>query len=398
MASLLFVSQYLAAQDAAPQLDAIIPWEGWNELGPGGGYGGIEERSFMEWLMENWVAPNRHPQAEGVELLEGFLNPEYHLENIDVPALVCASFSDHTLHTYDTFEAFMRMSSEQKWLYNHRSQKWGRFYSAEALELQKRFFDRFLKGKADAMDDVPAVRLEVHENRFDHKVVHAEEWPLSDTRYETYYLDETTDRLLQESPAEEGSKQLSREPVADLDNRAVFDFKFDEDTHIVGYPSLNLWVEGNDTEDIEFFFGIKKLDKNGDEVYFFANSGGNPNAPASMGWQRATRRPRDPERSWQGHPYPAQRTEPLPEGIFDLDIQLMPFGTTFWAGETLRLVIQCWSAEGQFTGGELLGVDWERLQTGPATIHTGPEYSSQLNLPVVDNLNVAEVNRGEGEQ
>jgi len=41
------------------------------------------------------------------------------LENIDVPALICASWSDHGLHTRGSIEGFTRISSRQKWLYTH---------------------------------------------------------------------------------------------------------------------------------------------------------------------------------------------------------------------------------------------------------------------------------------
>jgi hypothetical protein len=39
------------------------------------------------------------------------------LEKIEVPALVCANWSDHGLHTRGSIEAFERISSAQKWLF-----------------------------------------------------------------------------------------------------------------------------------------------------------------------------------------------------------------------------------------------------------------------------------------
>src|SRR3546814_6434635 len=64
------------------------------------------------------------------------------LENIDVPALVCASFSDQSLHTRGSFEGFRRIASTQKWLYTHRGPKWATFYYPAALAAQARFLDR----------------------------------------------------------------------------------------------------------------------------------------------------------------------------------------------------------------------------------------------------------------
>ncbi|NEQ54862.1 MAG: hypothetical protein F6K11_32855 [Leptolyngbya sp. SIO3F4] len=45
------------------------------------------------------------------------------LEEITVPMLVCASFSDHGLHTMGSFRAFMKARSQHKWLYTHRTGK-----------------------------------------------------------------------------------------------------------------------------------------------------------------------------------------------------------------------------------------------------------------------------------
>ena len=73
---------------------------------------------FDEW----WAAKNRS------------------IEDIEVPALVCGSFSDHNLHTRGSFEGFRRIGSPHKWLYTHRGQKWATYYSEEGLRLDFRTF------------------------------------------------------------------------------------------------------------------------------------------------------------------------------------------------------------------------------------------------------------------
>ena len=83
------------------------------------------------------------------------------LENIEVPALVCANWSDHGLHTRGSIEGFERISSKQKWLFTHGRKKWETFYGEEALAWQKRFLDHFLRDFDNGMDRVPRVRLEV---------------------------------------------------------------------------------------------------------------------------------------------------------------------------------------------------------------------------------------------
>ena len=51
------------------------------------------------------------------------------LEQIDLPMLVCGSFSDHGLHTTGSCRAFIKAKSKHKWLYTHRSGKWTVYYS-----------------------------------------------------------------------------------------------------------------------------------------------------------------------------------------------------------------------------------------------------------------------------
>ena len=62
------------------------------------------------------------------------------LERIEVPILVCGSFSDQQLHSRGSFRAFERVASPQRWLYTHRGGKWATYYSPEALAFQSRFF------------------------------------------------------------------------------------------------------------------------------------------------------------------------------------------------------------------------------------------------------------------
>jgi len=59
----------------------------------------------------------------------------------------------------------------------------------------------------------------------------------------------------------------------------------------------------------------------------------------------------------------------------------MPTATRFRAGETLRLVIQSWSDPGQWEGGETR--HWAAIQHGHTHLHTGPQASSRLLLPIL---------------
>ena len=305
----------------------------------------------------------------------------YDTSRISVPALVCASFSDQELHTWDTFDAYGRIQSDHKWLFNHRRQKWGAYYGADELALQKAFLDRFLKGAEDAMDDVPPVRLEINESRDLYKVLTAEEWPLPQTSYETWHLDATTGTVGTNEPTEAGTVEIAPAPVDDTSNRAVFDHTFDADTDLVGHMVLTLDIEAIGTNDADLFVGIEKLDPSGNEVYFYSASGGNANGPVTRGWLRASKRTLNTERSTTWRPVLDLSTDvPLtPSEVTTVTIPLMPSGTTFRAGETLRVVVQSWSTPGQWEGGE--SRVWDTNQDGSTRVHTGPGHSAHLLVP-----------------
>ena len=129
------------------------------------------------------------------------------LENIEVPALVCASWSDHGLHTRGSIEGFERISSRQKWLFTHGRKKWETFYGEEALAWQKRFLDHFLRDVDNGMDRVPKVRLEVRKAYYEQEVRSEESWPLSSVQPALLYLCANTGSLQREPVASEGKVQ-----------------------------------------------------------------------------------------------------------------------------------------------------------------------------------------------
>ena len=102
------------------------------------------------------------------------------LDQITIPMLVCASFSDHGLHTAGSFRAFVKSKSSQKWVYTHRTGKWDAYYSPEVQQLTKEFMDCFLKDDTSSgfLQRAP-VRLEVRSSRdVIHEVRDEQEWPL----------------------------------------------------------------------------------------------------------------------------------------------------------------------------------------------------------------------------
>ena len=74
----------------------------------------------------------------------------------------------------------MRAASKHKWLEAHGIEHWTHFYTDYGRELQKRFFDYFLKGEKNGWDKQPPVQLQVrHLDRFVERA--EDEWPLART-------------------------------------------------------------------------------------------------------------------------------------------------------------------------------------------------------------------------
>ncbi|MEM1266912.1 MAG: CocE/NonD family hydrolase [Pseudomonadota bacterium] len=399
--SFLCISQYLAAAtpdgDAAPTaLKCIIPWEGISDI-----YrdlacrGGVPDIGFLNFwwhtevkgplnnTLEQYLATEEAIPTEALRR-----HPFYDdywkkkappLPKIEVPMLLCASFSDHELHTFGSFRAYEKASSEQKWIYTHRSGKWTEFYKPESLALQKDFMDRFLKGVPNRFDTLPPVRVEVRKDGatpFD--VRWEQSWPLEDTEYTPLYL--RSGNAL--SMAEEGS---AGEVVYDgTTGQAVFEHVFEEPTELTGYAKLKLWIEaragaGDTTppDDMVLCCFLDKRDAKGRSVRFYGAVGQDQDM-ISRGYGRAVRRELDAAVSTPWQPVPlCARDEPLVPGeAVPLEIAFCPSGTFFEAGERLALIV---SAR-DIVHAPIFKKDTS-VNRGRHVLHFGGRYDTHLLVP-----------------
>jgi uncharacterized protein len=244
------MSQWRVAALKPPHLRAIVPWEGVTDLYREFAFhGGIPETKFVPtWfkiriqggrnrrfpLAEDFLAEReRHPLDDAY-----WSSKRATLEDIAVPALVCASWSDHGLHTRGSIEGFERISSREKWLFTHGRKKWETFYSEEALALQKRFLDCFLSGVDNGMIREPRIRLEVRRSYYRHDVRHEESWPIASVQSMLLYLCASTFGL-QREPMEKESRVQYRSAGKREKHRASFSFRFDQTTELTGSMRLN---------------------------------------------------------------------------------------------------------------------------------------------------------------
>jgi uncharacterized protein len=382
--SYLAVAQWYAASTRPPHLKAIIPWEGVSDRYRDTRFpGGVPESLFsVEWKKRN--VAGQLTDAEIAEMLDPVGNQKEiegrpSLEEIIAPALICASWSDHGLHTRGGFEAFRRISSQQKWLYTHGRKKWEEYYSDEALKFQERFFDYFLKGTDNGMMETPRIRLEVRESQDVYTVRDENEWPLARTDYRRLYLDARDGNLRFEEVGQEG--KVTYDPAS---GGAQFDLTFDRDTELTGHMKLRLWVSIEGADDMDLIVGIRKLDTTGREVHFYGTAmSAYVRGIVTRGWLRVSQRELDEERSTPWQPVLKHRGEKRlkPGEIVAVEIEILPSSTLFRKGETLRLAVQ---------GRDLIeGPPWGWLgyrrlvNKGVHTIYAGGRYDSYLLVPVI---------------
>ncbi|MEM8615028.1 MAG: CocE/NonD family hydrolase [Cyanobacteria bacterium P01_H01_bin.105] len=402
--SFLAITQYHVAACQAyggppPSLGCISPWEGltdpYQDLFTRSGLTELGFPAFW-WSTEVKTTINGTPgdfiNFEGTIPTNFVENHPFYddfwqekaakLEEITVPMLVCGSFSDHGLHTMGSFRAFMKVRSQHKWLYTHRTGKWDAYYSPEVQALTRSFMDCFLKGDtSNGFLAMPPVRLEVRASLKEiHKVRQENEWPLARTDYKKLYLADQQSLSLERIPA---SKELAYSAVKE---RATFLYEFTEDTELTGYMKLRLWIEarsGNTNketpDDIGLYIAVNKLDKDKKSVHFYG-SVGNSKDMVTRGWGRASLRELNPVESTEWNPVlSADRELKLKPGeIVPLDIALYPSSTFFAAGDALQLIVS--PREIIPSPPYFKDVSFNR---GLCVIHVGGNFDSHLLVPKI---------------
>ena len=105
-----------------------------------------------------------------------------------MPFLSAGNWGGLGLHLRGNVIAFEQAASKQKWLEMHTDTHFASMYLAEAVALQMRFFDHFLKGEENGFDREPPVLLTIRDPRGFIRRKESE-WPLARTSGSRYALD-----------------------------------------------------------------------------------------------------------------------------------------------------------------------------------------------------------------
>ena len=295
--SYLAIVQWRIAQLNPPHLACINPWEGYTDAYRDHTHcGGIPETKFThftDWSCqfsnnktESWYACH---QAH--EMLDDYNESKRadDLSAVSVPAYVVADWGDFGLHTRGALNGFTYIGSKQKWLEVHGRKKWQYYYQSSSLARQEAFYQQFLKNEPSEVDSWPPVRIEIRDEAYKGCVRDEQEWPIKRTRFAQKYLRANSGEICDEPRYEHSS--VSYDALSNMEN-AQFVYVFKEETELTGSMRLRLWVSTTESDDMDIFVQLDKLNLGGQKVPFVAFSMFDT-GPLGLGWLRASHRELD---------------------------------------------------------------------------------------------------------
>ncbi|HWV53417.1 CocE/NonD family hydrolase [Pseudorhodoplanes sp.] len=307
----------------------------------------------------------------GDEIRAHPLDDDYHKarspdwSKITVPFLSAANWGGQGLHPRGNFEGFVRAASKQKWLEAHGIEHWTHFYTDYGRELQLRFFDHFLHGKANGWDRQPRVLLQVrHIDRFEQRS--ETEWPLKRTRWTKFFL-QPDGTLSTKASAKPNSMTFD----AMGDGATFITAPIERDTELTGPSALKLFVSSS-TRDADIFAILRVFSPDLKEVVF--QGAIDPHTPIAQGWLRASHRKLDRKLTKPWRPYHSHdEKQPLKRGeVAELDVEIWPSSIVIPKGYRIALTIRGKDYEyGGASGGRLSNFKNELKGCGPF-LHDDP--------------------------
>jgi hypothetical protein len=426
------VTAWLVAATRPPHLAAMIAWEGYVDYYRGPTHHGGIRSEFQDAWWQRQVArvqygvgerglrnPNTGEPVAGPvtlsdaelarnrvdlirELKTRALDDEWYrarsadVTKITVPVLSAANWGGQGIHPTGNFEGFERSGSEDKWLEAHGDTHFAHFYSPYGHDIQRRFFDHFLKDIENGWHREPPVQLNIRRpgERFELRKEH--EWPLARTQWTRYYLGPSPPTLGSEPPAAASSVSYA----AMGDGLTFWLPPTTEELEITGPMAAKLFIS-SETSDADLFLILRLFDPDGDEVTFEGAT--DPNVPVAMGWLRASHRELDPQRSRPYQPHHRhRRTQPLVAGqIYELDVEIWPSCIVVPPGYSIALTIrgkdyvyegeldtygQSFTYATRGTGGMTHADPGDRppeIFDSTVTLHTSPTHPSYVLLPII---------------
>jgi predicted acyl esterase len=250
-----------------------------------------------------------------------------------VPFLSSANWGGQGLHPRGNFEAFTQAASKGKWLESHGIEHWTEFYTDYGREIQKAFFDYYLKGERNGWDKRPRVQLQVrHVDKFVERF--EDEWPIARTQWTRFYLH--PGNTLKAEP----NSEKATVTYAGLGDGVTFlSEPLEKETEITGPLAARLWVSSS-TEDADLFLVFRVFAPDLKEVVF--QGALDPHTPVAQGWLRTSHRKLDKNLSTEYRPFHTHdEKQPLTPGeAVGLDVEIWPTSIVVPKGYCIALSVR----------------------------------------------------------
>ena len=424
-------NQWRAAAMQPPHLAAICVWEGWHDnYRDGNRHGGIlcsfrknwqdmqvktvqhgvgergrkhpvtgELACGPETLSEEELINNRENMAAQL-LAHEWDGPYYrersaNLARVQVPLLSAANWGGHGLHLRGNLEGFVGAASTQKWLEAHGGSHWAPFYTDYGVNMQKKFFNYFLKGEQNGWDQEPRIRLQVRHPGEKFVERHETEWPLARTQWTHFYLN-PHDMSLSRTPVQ-ASGSVTYEAMGE---GVTFSTPpLTEPMELTGPSALKLFLSSS-TVDADVFAVLRVFDPQGVEVVF--QGALDPHSPISLGWLRASHRKLDAARSLPYRPFHShdEKQALVPGQVVELDVEIWATCIVVPVGYRVALTLRGKDYEWDGPAASLSNMKHPMKGCGPfvhddpedrplevfggqVTLHFGTDQSASVLLPVI---------------
>ncbi len=418
--------QWMIAAQRPRHLAAILPWQGtYDFYRDRTRQGGILGSGFLRRWWNRSVLRNQHGNpdtpltdidtglrntgpaslapgelaANRVEYIENLLarplnGPWYEersarLDRIRIPALVVANWGGLGLHLRGTILGWLGIASREKWLKIQSGSYFLTFLLPGSVALQRKFFDRYLKGANNGWEREPKVEVAVRAaDDTVKRVVRDTQWPLAETKWTRFYLDASNLTLGAATP----EKTASATYAAIGEGVTFSTAPLERELEFAGPIKAKLWVSSS-TDDMDLFATLRAFNSQGHEVTFL--SAVEPKAPVSQGWLRVSQRKLDAKRSSEWQPWHAhdQAQKLKPGEIYEVDVEIWPASLALQAGHRLALTLQGKDFERPGESGLQRGSGWflhddprDRPPSsfgGTHTVYSGAGRGSYLLLPAI---------------
>jgi len=396
------ITQWNVAGLQPPSLTTIVPWEGWSDLYREGVFhGGLLDQEFLgRWwtdvvgkqLMESTRADNSAALEEN--LMWNFMahhtdspwwdevKSRAQFDKITVPLYSSGNWGGWNHHLRGNIEGYVRSASRYKKLQMHIGGHTDAFYSDEGKGELLRWYDYWLKGKANGIMDEPPVKLCVRVSVDECNWRFENEWPLARTEYKKFYLsaqpanavdDALYDlQLYATAPKQAAAISYPSGPEAYRRGRSgqptvtFVTGPLTEEIEVTGHIKLMLWVS-SETDDMDVFAYLRNMAPDGSVE------------TASRGILKVSHRKLDPELTKFYRPYHTHDEEQklAPGEIVPIEVEIWATSMVFKKGHRIRLDIQAHDGEHYFAAYKLKD----------NTIYIGGDRASYVLLPIIPARN-----------